>query len=258
MNKKVFTVKIDGVDVELSIKKPTASIRIDAKLIYNKMWKQAVDSGSMLRRNIEKEAEKLGLWNDSSRQEVEDTAEQLRSLERKLRGEAKNFSSKDEAKACALEMRRLRSKLLELNHGKDELYVYTAESFADDAMMKYFVSQCCVDNNTGKPYFKNYEDFLLQSETEVAREAVNNYYELIYSDVEDIPTSWQENIFLKKYRFVDDKLRLIDKSGRLVDEDGRLLDESGRYVNENNEYIDRQGNLVDKEGSYIVDYEEFV
>lgn len=259
MNKKVFTVKDEnGNDLELAIRKPTAKIRIDSQLIYNKTIKQAIESGSFLVRNIEKEAEKLGLWDDAVKKEVEETVEKIRSLELKLRSGGNSFSSKEDAKACALEMKELRSHLFELNRGKDELYPYTAESFADDARVKYFVSQCCVDNNTGKNYFKNYEDFILNSDGEIAAEALAAYYELMYDDVSNFQSAFYENQWLKEYGYVDDKYRLINSEGKLVDSEGRLLDENGRrYVLADGTFCDRGGNPVDTEGNYIVDFKPF-
>lgn len=258
MNKKVFTVKDEnGNELELAIKKPTANIRIDSNLIYNREWKRAVDEGSMLKRNVEKEAEKLGLWNNEIKKKTESIANQLRSLELQLRGGANSFANKEDAKACAFQMKELRSELIELNRSKDELYPYTAESFADDARLKYFVSQCCIDNNTGKQYFKSYSDYLSQSDSIVAQTALTNYVELMYSDLNDFQKEWYEYEWLRNNGYMDDKYRLIDNKGRLIDTEGRLVSESGRYINENNEFVDKDGNRVDEDGNYLVDYKSF-
>lgn len=253
MNKKVFTV--DGL--ELAIKRPTADIRTKAKLIYNKSWKEAVVNGSILKRNIEKEAEELGLWSKEDEKKSDEIKNELRSLELKLRSGAKSYSSKDEAKVDAFKMRELRNELLEINRAKDELYPYTAESYADDAQLKYFISQCCINNTSGAKYFKDYEDFVANSEGEIAQAALGAYFELMFSDVEDFQAQFYENQWLKENSYVDDKYRLINTEGKLVDLEGRLIDENGRYINEQNEYVDKLGNRVDENGNYVVDYIPF-
>jgi hypothetical protein len=259
MNKKVFTVKDEnGNELELAIKKPTAKIRIDSQLFYNKMFKQAIEEGSMLSRNVEKEAEKLGLWSDDLKKEAENIVDQLRSLELKLRGGANSFDTKEEAKECALKMKELRNELIEINRSKDDLYPFTAESFADDARIKYFVSQCCIDNNTGKTYFKNYEDFITNSDGEIAKEAVSNYLELIYSDLNDFQSNFYENNFLKDHGFMDDKYRLVNKDGKLVDSEGNLIDENGRYILADGSFCDKKGNPVDADGNYVVEWKDFI
>lgn len=253
MNKKVFTV--DGL--ELAIKRPTAEIRNRAKLIYNKAWKEAVVNGSMLKRNIDKEAEELGLWGNSEKEKCENIKDQLRSLELKLRSGASSYSSKEDAKADAFKMRELRAELLEVNRAKDELYPHTAESYADDAQLKYFISQCCINNASGAKYFKDYEDFISNSEGEIAQAALGAYFELMFSDVEDFQAQFYENKWLKDNGYVDDKYRLINADGKLVDTEGRLIDENGRFINEANEFVDKLGHRVDEDGNYVVDYVEF-
>ena len=74
----------------------------------------------------------------------------------------------------------------------------------------------------------------------------------------DYENTLPENKFLKKYKFVDDKLRFIDKKGRLIDSEGRLIDESGRFIDENGNFVDKYGNKVDAEGDYVVEPEPFL
>ena len=74
----------------------------------------------------------------------------------------------------------------------------------------------------------------------------------------DYESNLPENKFLKKYKFIDDKLRLVDKKGRLIDADGKLIDEEGRYIDDQGNYIDKYGNRVDKDGEYLVESKPFL
>lgn len=258
-NKKVFTVTVDGNELELAVKKPTAAIRIDGQLQYNKAWRQSVEAGSLLLKDLDKVAEEHGIWDDAKRQEVAAIEKDILTLERKLMGGANSLSSVDEGKKVALEIRSLRNKRLELLRSKNELYSYTAESFADDARVKYFVSQCTIDNNSGNKYFKSYADFLEQIDSEVAIKAMSNYFELMYDDFDTGEKDLQENKFLLKYGYVDDKFRLIDPVHKwLVDpETNRRIDDKGRYLTDEGQYCDRDGVLVSETGEYLVEYKDF-
>lgn len=259
MNKKVFTVNVDGNDVELAVLKPSADIRISAQLHYNKAWRQSVESGSILLRNLDSVAEEQGIWDAEKRRQVEDLEKQILASERQLMGGANNFASLDDAKKCALEIRALRNKRLDVLRSKNELYQYTAESFADDVRVKYFVSQCTIYNDSGAKYFKSYEDFLNQVDSEVAVKAMTNYFELMYADFDTGEKDLYENKFLLKYGMVDDKFRLIDPVHRwLIDpETGKRIDEQGRYLTDDGQYCDRNGLLVNEDGSYLVPFKEF-
>ena len=113
-------------------------------------------------------------------------------------------------------------------------------------------------NDTKQPYFNNLEDYLNRATEEVAISGAQNLANMVYGLDNNYESNLPENRFLKKYKFVDDKLRLIDKKGRLVDEDGRLIDENGRYINEQGVFVDKYGNEIDEDGEYIVTPEPFL
>lgn len=259
-NKKVFTYTDEQTNEqrELCVRRPTAEMRIKSQLIYNKAIREAIDSGSILQRQLDDYATKLGLWNEEKRKQVEDLQSRLRSLERKLKGGANTCSSKDEAKDTAFEMRKLRWELIGVQQSKNDLYPYTAESYADDARTKYFVSACTLDNNTGKPLWKDYAEYLSQSESTLGITAMNNYLELIYDSLPSVEAGWEENKWLKDHGYVNDKFLPINKDGKLIDlSTGKLIDENGRYVDEFGKLIDVDGYELTEDGSYAVEYREF-
>jgi hypothetical protein len=93
---------------------------------------------------------------------------------------------------------------------------------------------------------------------EVAILAAQNLANMLYGLDNDYESNLPENKFLKKYRFVDDKLRLVDKKGRLIDAEGRLVNEDGRFIDEEGNFVDKFGNKVDKDGDYVVDPQPFL
>jgi hypothetical protein len=81
---------------------------------------------------------------------------------------------------------------------------------------------------------------------------------MLYGLDNDYESNLPENKFLKKFKFVDDKLRLVDKKGRLIDAEGRLIDESGRFIDEEGNFVDKYGNRVTSDGDYLVDAQPFL
>jgi hypothetical protein len=102
------------------------------------------------------------------------------------------------------------------------------------------------------------EDYLNRATEQVAVLGAQNLANMLYGLDSDYENNLPENKFLKKYKFVDDKLRLIDKQGRLIDEEGRLIDESGRFINDKGEFVDKFGNRVDFDGNYVVEFKPFL
>jgi hypothetical protein len=115
-----------------------------------------------------------------------------------------------------------------------------------------------VYNDNKQPYFNNMEDYLNRSTETVGLLGAQNLANMLYGLDNDYESNLPENKFLKKYKFIDDKLRLVDKKGRLIDAEGRLIDESGRFIDEEGNFVDKYGNKVTSEGDYIVDTQPFL
>jgi hypothetical protein len=115
-----------------------------------------------------------------------------------------------------------------------------------------------VYNDTKQPVYKNMEEYLNSSTEKVAIMGAQNLANMLYGLDNDYESNLPENKFLKKFKFIDDKLRLVDKKGRLIDREGRLIDESGRFIDEEGNFVDKFGNKVDKDGEYLVDSQPFL
>ena len=258
MNKKVFKTKDkDGNEIELAIQRPSPRQQMDAQLHYNKAWRKAEASGSMLRRDIDEIAEKRGLWGDDKRKEVNALERELLDLERKLRAGSTHFDSLDKAKEAALTIRDLRSQRVRLLTARNDLDVYTAESVADSERLQYLISVTAVYNDDGRPFYRDYEDFLNRASEEASLDCVSNYYQMLTDDIPDEQDQLYENQFLKRFGFVNDEYRLVDSQGRLVSSEGKLINENGNYVTEDGHLCDRDGYLVDDKGEYIIEFKPF-
>jgi hypothetical protein len=259
MKTRSFTAKIkvddQEKDVEFLVRSPSLNDQREAQKIYNQAFTDAIKSKSVVRAKLDDLLEDQGLWNDEKQAKFTSLQKELLDGEKRL---AKGGFGLTEAKDLAVKMKSIRDEIRDLISVRTSLDNHSAEGQADNSRFNYLVSVCVVYNDSKEPYFKNMEDYLNRSTEQVALLGAQNLANMLYGLDNDYEKNLPENKFLKKYRFVDDKLRLIDKKGRLIDAEGRLLDDQGRYIDENGNYIDKFGNKVDNKGDFIVEPEPFL
>ena len=255
MKTKIFKAKVDTVEKEFLVKSPTLDNQREAQKVYNQAFTDAIKSKSVVRAKLDELLEDQGLWNSEKQAKFTLLQKELLEGEKKL---AKGGFSLNEAKDLAVKMKKVRDDIRDLISVRTSLDNHSAEGQADNARFNYLVSACVVYNDTKQPYFSSMEDYLNRSTESVALMAAQNLANMLYGLDNDYESNLPENKFLKKYKFIDDKLRLIDKKGRLIDIEGRLLDESGRYVDENGGFVDKFGNTVDALGDYVVETQPFL
>ena len=252
---KTFTTKVDDKDREILVRSPSLNDQREAQKIYNQAFTDAIKSKSVVRAKLDDLLEDQGLWNQEKQKRFTELQKELLEGEKKL---AKGGFSINEAKDLAIRMKAVRDEIRDLISVRTSLDNHSAEGQADNARFNYLVSVCVVYNDTKEPVFNNLEDYMNRSTEEVAILGAQNLANMLYGLDNDYEANLPENKFLKKYKFVDDKLRLVDKKGRLIDAEGRLINEDGRYIDEQGNFIDKYGNKVDKDGEYVVEPQPFL
>jgi hypothetical protein len=238
------------------VKTPTIHDQREAQKIYNQAFTDAIKSKCVVRAKMDDLLEEQGLWNQDKQIKFNKLQQDILDSERKL---AKGGISVKEARSIAIQMKRDRDEIRSLIAVRTSLDNHSAEGQADNARFNYLVSVCLVYNNSEKqPYFSSMEDYLNRSNEEVAIVGAQHLASMLYGLDNDYELNLPENKFLKKYKFIDDKLRYINKEGKLTDADGRLVDENGRYVDEQGNFVDKFGNRVDKDGEYLVETQPFL
>lgn len=255
MNTRTFKTKIDDKDVEFLVRSPSLAEQREGQKVYNQAFSDAVKAKAIVRARMDDLLEEQGLWDSAKQAKLTELQQIILENERAL---AKGGIPLKKAKELAIQMKETRGKIRELISVKTSLDNHSAEGQADNARFNYLVSACLVYNDTKQPYYKNLEDYLGRSSEVVAILAAQNLANMLYGLDNDYENNLPENKFLKKFKFVDDKLRFVDSKGRLVDTEGRLIDENGRFINDAGEYIDKSGNRVDINGDYVVDVQPFL
>jgi hypothetical protein len=255
MKTKTFKATVDGVEKEFLVRTPSLQDQREGQKVYNQAFTDAVKSKSVVRAKLDDLLKDQGLWDNDKQAKFTALQRELLEGEKRL---AKGGFGLNEAKDLAVNMRRVRAEIRDLISVRTSLDNHSAEGQADNARFNYLVSVCLVYNDTKQPYFANMEDYLNRAGEEVGLLGAQHLANMLYGLDNDYESTLPENKFLKKYKFVDDKLRLVDKKGRLIDSEGRLVDESGRYIDDQGNFIDKFGNRVDESGDYVVDPQPFL
>jgi hypothetical protein len=255
MKTKTFKVTIDNTEKEFLVRSPSLNDQREGQKVYNQAFTDAIKSKSVVRAKLDDLLEDQGLWNDEKQAKFTGLQKELLEGEKRL---AKGGFSLNEAKDLAIKMKGLRDEIRDLISVRTSLDNHSAEGQADNARFNYLVSACVVYNDTKQPYFSNLEDYLNRSTDQVSIQGAQNLANMLYGLDNDYESNLPENKFLKKFKFIDDKLRFVDKKGKLIDSEGRLIDEAGRFIDEAGNFIDKFGSRVDKDGEYVVDQQPFL
>jgi hypothetical protein len=255
MNEREFSVKIEDKDVKFLVRSPSFKNQREAQKVYNTAFTDAIKSDAVVRAKMEDVLREQGIWNDEKEKELTELQNEIIKAERVL---AQGGISLKKAKSIALEMKETRDKIRELLMDRNSLDNNSAEGQADNTRFNYLVTVCTVYKDTEKPYFKDMDDYLEKNTDPVAVKAAQVLANMLYGLSEDYEQDLAENKFLKKYKFIDEKLRSINDKGQLVDEENRLIDENGRFINEKGEYVDKFGFRIDFDGNYVVEFSPFL
>lgn len=249
--------KFNDSSVKIKTILPTPAIARNSERYVAATFKEAIDSGALLKLQIENELKGRGINTNSDEEDSEVTKLQKEIKEKEvvlLRGrDGSRKLTKQDGRTLALEIRGLRQRIMMVGSTTTELYQRTAEKLSEDERYRYYVHACTQDAATGRPFFKSFDEFKDNIDDEFVLEATNNFYKnFVGSDFLDktVEIKW-----LIKYKFMNEKLQLIDDQGRLVDSDGRLVSDKGRLIDDKGNFVDIFGNKVDEDGNIMVETE---
>lgn len=255
INKKKFSVQVDGKELNLAVVRPNVQVSTDAQLMHMKAFREAIEKGAFVRASLNSRLRDQSLWDDEKEEELVNAKNMLVEGELKLK---KGGISIKSAKEIAIKMRIARHIIQQLMVDRDELDKATADYYADNVKFNYLVSQCTVYEDTGEKYYESYEDYQGRIGDQVAIRAADALGGVLYGLEDNWEEKLPENKFLKKHKFVNSDLRLVDKQGNLVDVNGRLVNEKGQLVNESGHRIDDEGNLLSDDGEYDIETAAFL
>jgi len=251
----IFEAKnIDGEKVKIEIINASDQALVEAGKIYSKTFADCLKAGGLLRKKLSEELKKQGLWDDEKQSRLDELQKIIVDKEYKLH---KGKIKLSEAKQLALSIKKDREEQTILLSAFNEYDNNTVEGQADNAKFNFLVYSCTVYNETKEKYFKSYQEFLTYKDP-IALLAATRYAKQYYGLTENFESTLPENKFLKKFKFINDKLELIDSEGNLVDEEGHKIDKEGSRVDEDGNKLDVCGYKRTKTGEFADESEPFL
>jgi len=240
-------------DIEYNVNKPTAREHRIAQLEYNKVFGEAIKSGAILRAKLNDYMREQNSWSEEKAKQVAELAEQITDSEDKIkRGGIKLSAAIDLAK----QTRKNRELLQILLAAKTAAESNCAEGQAENARFNRLLTLCFVQRPDGVPVYKDVDALLNegdQDRSEAAGKAFDILGKLLYRLDDKFEQKLPENVFLKQWNLIDDKLRYVNEKGQLIDEFNRRINEDGFLVNDDGDIVDVKGNKITQEGHLIVD-----
>ena len=229
-NDKQRTVKgldNDENEVVVVVKKPTAQDYNKSQIAYNKAFREALDSGALLRQKLTDYMKEQGIWDEKKEKQYEDLVDQISNMEEALKGGGIRLS---EAKQIALDLKNKREEFKDLLSERNALDNNSAEGQADNSRFTSLVSTCVFDASGNNPKFADIKAYEAQSDQPWAVQAASELANMLYNVDPNYDKNLEENKFLQEFNFVDEELRLINDEGHLTDADGRLINDEGRFI----------------------------
>jgi len=253
-------IKVESKDLEgkkkiVYVKIPDTRINKEAQLAYNQAFRDALQSGAILRQKLTNVLEEQGVWDDEKEKQYKDVMSSISEGEKSLK---KGGITLSEARETALNMKRKRGEFRGLIAERSSMDGNTAEGQADNERFSFLVYRCLLQDN-GSQLFASKEDYEENANEPYVVDAAGQLAEKLYGLDPDYESNLPESKFLTNYKLADKKLRLINKDGHLIDidEDGveRLLDEDNRFIAYDDDgesyYISRTGEKIDAEGDIV-------
>ena len=241
----------DGNDITVHLVLPDAQINKDAQLIYNRAFRDALDSGAILRQKLGDVLTEQGVWDLEKEARHLELITEINAWEQELKA---GGISLEKAKEIAIQMRRARFAFRSLVADKTSMDSNTVEGQADNARFAYLVYACLRDEG-GQRIFESFEDYENADSVPYVVEAAAALAGRLYGLDPNYDANLPENSFLQQYSLVDKELHLVDDEGHKIDATGKYVDEDGRYVEYNDDgttyFVDVDGKTVDSDGNYV-------
>lgn len=248
------TFVVDGR--KFKVKPISQEIQLESNKYYYQAFTDALNSGYQLRVEIENMLKNRGLLDtEADDKKIDTLRKEIKDLEIQLRKGTKDGKrmTKEEGREIALQIRNKRQELNTIGTAISTYFNNSAESYADNERLQYFVYACTVGAEDGSACWKSFETFKNEANAELIQEAIRTFISSSVGVDRDYEKTLYENQWLVKMGFMDSQLRLVRADGKLVDEDGRLINEDGRFVDANGDFMDKHGNRIDKDGNLLVE-----
>lgn len=207
------------------VKKPGYKELTDAKMHSAKIFNQARLSGAMMKSQLWDYMRTSNMWSEEKQKELDELNKIITENTNELqKGKNGKFKKLSEAKAAALQIKLARLKERYLLSEYTSLETMTLEGMTEQANFDYLVFSCTYKED-GTKAFDTLDSYFEVATEYWARKCAEELSVFVYDLDKDWESKLPENIFLKKYNFVNDKFELIDNEGQSITEEPVVFEE---------------------------------
>ena len=196
------------------IKKPSQKEINEAELVYKVKYSEALRNGAVTGPEARKIMSSRDIWSAD-----DDT--QLRKLFLDLADKSRELEKTDslnKGSALIYEMEKIRMDIMTLNMRRNSILDNTAESYADEHRLQYYVL-ACAHKATGEKLYDSMDHYLAYANDEIAKIAITKTIHLIANEGKDFRSDWPETIWRQKKGLVDKDLNPVpEKIKEVLDE----------------------------------------
>lgn len=226
-----FKVVTEDKTYSLVIKRPSPDEIDEADRIYGAKIADLVRDKKhklLLRDELEGYLRENGIWTEKDEDRITTLYKEIKECLNQLKKGGKKLS---EGRAIALKITEKRMDVMRAYQKRQIFDDATIESVATREKNEYLHWAAVVDSETGAKQWENVEAMRQDKDSPIYQESLPVFTKLLYGYDEEVEKSLPENLWLKKYSFVNDKLQLTDrKSGAFVDREGRPLEERKKEI----------------------------
>lgn len=200
---------------------PTQQQTAEADLIYKSMYSEAVRMGALTHQEALRIIDKRNIWTKDDEKE---RVKLLTSIT-KFGAELDKLPKEEVEKGLEIvtQIEGKRTELILINNRRNAILDNTAESYADEKRLHYYVSKCVMGADH-EPVFKDVSSLIDENATELAAESVKNMIYLLANNGEDFRSNWPDYRWRKKQGLLDDKLNPVEGALNKLVEDAEKND----------------------------------
>ena len=183
-----FESVIDGDRVKLKLAVENLNIERRCDTEYHLAYTQLLQKGILPRAALEKRMADLDVWTQKDETQLSEIQRLLLEAELKLDA----ATTHEHGLAIAGEMGGLRADCLKLVEVKAAVLSNSCESLADQIRRDAYLAFATQYLDTGKPVFKDYDDFMSRAESQVVLDARERILAIASSEFNNSLTSLPE------------------------------------------------------------------
>ena len=207
-------IEFEVDDKQYIILKPTQQQIADADLVYKANYSEALRRGALTHAEAVRIIKDRNIWTSDDDVAAQKFLLTINELGLKL------SATKDITEGLGLvnDIEQKRAELILLNNRRNAILDNTAESYADEKRLHFYITKCLKDT-TGAPIYKDEIELIGDAESQLAIDATKNTIYLIANEGLDFRAEWPDYKWKQEHGILDKDLNPVEGAlEKLADE----------------------------------------